>query len=130
MRKLFIALAVLVSTPASAEKWVTCHVKQVMHTRLGILINCAEVVPDKILTGTVDNVDWSAPDASGFPSQNGVPPVQTKGEVMAGFQAIALEAFRSQKALRVSFGEGMRPGGLYDCLNTNCRLARAWAIVQ
>jgi hypothetical protein len=101
-----------------------------MHTRLGVLVNCTETFLDKSGAGPTDSVSWFAPDASGFPSPNGIPPVQTKGEVMAGFEAVALEAFRSQTLLRVAFNQGTRPGGLYDCLNDNCRLARAWAVTR
>lgn len=123
------AIALVLPGPAWAEKWITCHVTQVMHTRYGVLVNCLETVPDKTLTGT-ENIDWFAPDARLTANQNGIAPKLTAGETMAGFEAVALEAFRSKKPMRVAFQEGVHPGGLFDCLNVNCRLARAWAIVS
>ena len=128
MRCWIIALAALAgSTPALAEKQVTCSVKQVMHTRYGVLVNCEETTPDKIFNG-VENIDWYAPDARLTKNGNGIAPDLSVGETMLGFEEVALEAFRSKQPLLIAFAEGMRPGGLFDCLNTNCRLARAWTV--
>ena len=128
--KHFAALvAVMLTSPAFAQKNVTCTVIQVMHTRYGVLVHCAETITDRAPT-EVDNVNWFAPDASLLPNANGIVPALSVADTMRGFEAIALESFRSKHPLNVTFVPGTRPGGLFDCLNSNCRLASAWTISQ
>ena len=102
---------------------------QVMHTRYGVLVNCKETITDPAPT-EVDQVNYFAPDAGRLPNGNGIVPDLSVGETMRGFEAVALEAFRSGHPLIVAFQPGVRPGGLFDCLNYNCRLARAWSITH
>ncbi len=126
---LFAAFLAVPALAAPTYKAVTCHVIQVEHSRYGVLITCKETI-DVIETGTgkLDAVNWFAPDASGFQNDHGIKPGLSVADTMRGFEEVALEAFRSGRPLQVRFAVGYAPGGLYDCLNDNCRLAESWAV--